>query len=330
MSASYLCCLAFSLMVPAVVSAAAPPAQVSSARTLSGEELVRIGEIHDVQNHFPEALTYYEQALDAFLAHKQRKGEAVVRTKIGSVLERQGRRKEAAGQLQQALALFPKYPDSPAYADALYASGRVSLWVASREEAASLFEHAKERYRRAQNVRALGAVMLHSGLLKVSDASAEEGFHEMEQVLDAARKRQDQEQTLAALLALGDGNLILERPESAAVYYDQSLGLINQRPQAAVEAGLRLRLAAVSGADGRQVLGIESAKRAVTLFQSMGDVSGEAASLALLASLQEGLGHGNEAEEAYRKSLTIYRQRPIMVHAFRPGPQAPTVPKGFP
>lgn len=327
MSASYLCCLVFPVIISASVNAAVPAAQASPARTLSGEELVKIGEIHDVQNHFPEALTYYEQALEAFRAHKQRKGQAVVRTKIGSILERQGRRKEAAAQLQQALALFSQYPDSPVYADALYASGRVSLWVGSREEAASLFEQAKERYRRAQNVRALGSVMLRSALLKVSDASPDEGFREMEQVLDIARTRGDEEQTVAALLSLGDGNLILDRTDAAGTYYEQSLALLSQRPQAALEAGLRIRLAAVSVAAGREEQGIESGKRAVTLFQSLGDVSGEAAAWAILASLHEGLGHGAEADEAYRRSLSIYKQRTLAVHAFRPAPEAPTVPK---
>lgn len=326
-SASYLCCLVFPVIITASVNAAVPAAQAGPARTLSGEELVRIGEIHDVQNHFPEALTYYEQALEAFRARKQRKGEAVVCTKIGSILERQGRRQEAAAQLQQALGLFSKYPDSPVYADALYASGRVSLWVGSREQAASLFEQAKERYRRAQNVRALGSVTLRSALLKVSDASPDEGFHEMEQVLDAARLRGDQEQTVEALLSLGDGNLILDRTDAAGTYYEQSLALLRQRPGAALEAGLRIRLAAVSVAAGREGQGIESGKRAVTLFQSLSDVSGEAAAWALLASLHEGLGHDAEADEAYRRSLSIYRQRSLTVHAFRPTPEAPTVPK---
>ncbi|HZH49986.1 MAG TPA: tetratricopeptide repeat protein, partial [Nitrospira sp.] len=48
---------------------------VSSVRKLTGDELLRIGEIHDVQNHFPEALTYYEQALESFRATKQWRGE---------------------------------------------------------------------------------------------------------------------------------------------------------------------------------------------------------------------------------------------------------------
>ena len=96
MSAAYLCCLAFPVIVSTSVTAATSAVQAISARTLSGQELVSIGQIHDVQNHFPEALTYYEQAVDAFRAHKQRKGEATALTKIASILERQGRRKEAA------------------------------------------------------------------------------------------------------------------------------------------------------------------------------------------------------------------------------------------
>jgi tetratricopeptide (TPR) repeat protein len=328
-SKSYLCCLAFPFLVSIGLIGALPEAQVISARTLSGDELVRIGEIHDVQNHFPEALTYYEQALAAFRVHKQRKGEAVVLTKIASILERQGRRKEAATYLRQALALFSKQPDSPGYADALYASGRVSLWVGSHEEAATLFDQAKERYRRAQNAQALGSLMLQSGLLKVSDGSADEGFREMEQVLEAGRMRGDREQALAALLAIADGNWILDRTEAAATYYQQSLALLDQWPQSGVEASLRVRLAAVSGATGRQEQGIESGKRAVKLFQSLGDVSGEAASWALLASLHDDLGHGAEAEEAYQRALAIYRQRPLFVHAFRPAQEGPTVPKEF-
>src|SRR4029079_9524820 len=119
-----------------------------SARTLSGEELVRIGEIHDVQNHFPEALTYYDQALATFRAQKQRKGQAVALTKIASIFERQVRRQEAGRRVRQDVELFSRTSDAPVHADALFLSGRISLRLGDREEAAGLFERAKERYRR--------------------------------------------------------------------------------------------------------------------------------------------------------------------------------------
>lgn len=308
-----------------VLASGQPP----SARTLSGDELVRIGEIHDVQNHFREALTYYEQALQSYRTHKQRKGEAIALTKIGLIFERQGRRQEAAVPLRQALSLFSKTSDSPVHTDALFASGRISLWLGAREEAATLFERAKQRYQRSHHARALGSVELQSGLLKVSDGSSEEGLREIEQVLEDARTRRDQEQILAALMTLGDGYWILDRPQEAVVQYEQSLTRLVQTPQTGIEAGLRLRLAALSGATGREEQGIESAKRAATLYQSLRDLPGEAAALALLASLHQALEHEPEAEEALRRALRIYRQQSMTVHAMRSGsPSEATAPRG--
>lgn len=299
-----------------------------SARTLSGEELLRIAEIHDVQNHFPEALTYYDQALASFRARKQRKGEAVVLTKMASISERQGRRQEAAVQVRQALELFSKTPDSPAHADALFLYGRVALWLGDREKAAVLLDQAKERYRRSQNLQALGAVTIQSGLLKVNDGAPDQGLSELRQVLSDARSRHDQEQTLAALMALGDAHWVLDRTDAAAAEYEHALGQLAQRPQAAVEARLRIRVAALSGEMGREEQGIESGKRAVTLYQSLHDVSGEAAAWALLASLHHALGHAQESEEALRRALGIYGQRATTVHDLRPGVSPATSPAG--
>jgi hypothetical protein len=62
--------VAFSyLVMAALLSSSSPISNFETVgepvpvRALSGDELLRIGDIHDVQNHFPEALTYYEQAL---------------------------------------------------------------------------------------------------------------------------------------------------------------------------------------------------------------------------------------------------------------------------
>jgi tetratricopeptide (TPR) repeat protein len=323
-----LWCLLGAVIVSIPVQGSSLFGQQMSARTLSGDELVRIGEIHDVQNHYREALTYYERALDAYRGHKHKKGEAVVLTKIASIFERQGRRQEAAVSLSQALALFAQAPDSPAHADALYASGRISLWIGPTGEAGNRFEQAKDRYRRSHNARALGAVMLHSGLLKISDASSEEGLHEIEQALNDARSRRDDEQTLAALVALGDANWILDRTDMARTQYEQALALLTQRPQPTSEAAVRIRLAALSETLGREAEGVESARRAVTLYQSLRDLSGEAASWALLASLHEALGQHADAEEALRRSLVIYRQQSVIVHAIGPTARpAVTVPR---
>ena len=298
-------------------------------RALSGDELLRIGEIHDVQNHFPEALTYYEQALHSFRARKQRKGEAIALTKIGSVFERQDRRQEAALRLREALNLFSRFPDSAPHADALFLLARVSFWVGSSEDAGHFLDRAAEQYRRLEHVEALGAVKILSGLLKVRDGFQDKGLRDLERALEDARGRQDVEQTVAALLALGDANFILERLEPARSYYGQSLALVEQRPQAQIEAGLRFRLAAVHDLAGEPEQGVGIARRAVTLFQSLRDLPGEAAAWALLASLHRTLQHQQEAGEAQEQALSIYRREQVLVHAIRQSsPSTELVPKG--
>ncbi len=313
------------LLVTLVLSSSAWPLDepwlfqpVSSARTLKGDELLRIGEIHDVQNHFSEALTYYGQARESFRAAKQRQGEATALTRIGSIFERQGLREAAAAQLRDALALFSKVPAGPAHGDALLTLGKVSAWLGSREEAGRLFERAVDRYSRSRNVQGVVLARIQLGLLWTSDGLTQEGLQLLEQARQDAHNRQDNDQTLAALLALGDARWIMDEPDAAEQYYERALALVEQRPQAGMEAALRYRLSAVYGAIGQQEKGIGSAKRAVTLYQSLRDPSGEAASCALLASLYEAFGQHQEADEAGQRALAIFRQRQVIVHAARP------------
>jgi tetratricopeptide (TPR) repeat protein len=296
---------------------------------LSGEELLRIGEIHDVQNHFPEALTYYEQALRSFRTGKQRKGEATALTKISSIWERQGRRQEAAVGLRKAVDLFSKFPDSASHAEALFLLAKVSLWVGPSEDAGRLLALAEKQYSRLGHAQAHGSVKILSGLLKVRDADPDEGLRDIEQVLEDARRRRDDEQTLAAMLALGDANFALDRLGPAKSDYDQSLTLVEQRPQAPIEAGLRLRLAALHDLEGRPDLGVDYGRRAVTLFQSLRDLPGEAATWAVLASLHHTLEQHQEAEEASARALSIYRRQEITVHAIgQSSPPTVIVPRG--
>src|SRR5437899_3944861 len=67
----------------------------ASSRALDGEELLRIGDLHEVQHHWQEALPYYQRALAAFREKHIRRGEAQALLKIGQVLERQNRLDEA-------------------------------------------------------------------------------------------------------------------------------------------------------------------------------------------------------------------------------------------
>ena len=288
---------------------------VSSARKLNGDELLRIAEIHDVQNHFPEALTYYEQALDSFRASRQLQGEAIALMKIGSIFERQGRREAAAARLREAVSLFSKFPDQPAYANALLVLGRVSAWLGDREEAGRLFEQAIQRAGQSRNLHGAGQAKIQLGLLRISDGRTDEGDRLLQQALQDAQSRHDDDQTLAALLALGDARSILDQPDAARTYYQEALVLAEKGLHTRAEADLQHRLSCVYEAIGQPEHGIAPVKRALTLYQSLRDPSGEAGSWALLASLYYMAGHQSEAEEATQRALLIHRHQQFMVHA---------------
>jgi tetratricopeptide (TPR) repeat protein len=296
---------------------------IISVRTLRGDELLRIGEIHDVQNHFPEALMYYEQAVETFRVAKQRQGQATALTRIGSIFERQGRREAAAMRLRDALSLFSKVPDSPAHADALLTLGRVSAWLGSREDASRLFAQAMDRYGRSHNVEGLSSARIQLGLLRISDGQNQEGLRLLKETFEDAQSRHDPGQMLTASLALGDGCWIMDDPQAAGLHYEQSLAMIEQRPQASMEAGLRYRLSAIYGVTGQQEKGVEFSRRAVTLYQSMRDLSGEAAAWSQLASHQQALGQNQQAEESEQRALSIYKQKQLMVHAIRSSAESP-------
>src|SRR5438093_5429715 len=60
-----------------------------SSRALDGNELIKIGDLHEVQNHLQEALPYYQRALTAFRGKKDQTGEATALVRIAIVMERQ-------------------------------------------------------------------------------------------------------------------------------------------------------------------------------------------------------------------------------------------------
>ena len=98
----------------------------ASPNTLSGHELLRIGTIHDQQEHFPESLTYYNLALSKFREKREPQGIATTLVKIARIDERQGHLQQAHTSLKEAVALFAKASDRSAHAESLLAIGRVS------------------------------------------------------------------------------------------------------------------------------------------------------------------------------------------------------------
>ena len=286
-----------------------------SVRELNGRELLRIGEIHDVQNHHLESLTYYEQALASFRRNKRHRDEAVALFKIGSVMERQGRREAAAARLEESLRLFEKFPAHPMYPFALLTLGRVSAWLGAREQAGRLFERARDRFLQAGDLQGLGTSKLQLGLLWISDGRTGEGVNLLQETLKDAQARRDDNQALAASLALGDGWWVAGALAAALPYYREALTMARRQQQPRFEAQLLHRLSALLEAMGQPERAIEFAESAVTSYRLLRDPSGEAAAWTLLANLLSQVGEEQRADDARERALLLYQHQQIVVHA---------------
>lgn len=294
-----------------------PVQRVSSAKTLTGDELLRIGEIHDHQHHFPETLTYYQLALSTFREHKQARGVATALVKIAQVHERQGKIQEAYAALQEALPIFARSSDRTAHARALLVMGRVSARVGRLDEARVSFSQAVTLFDRANDRHGWNETLVQLGLLDVGDGVTESGLSLLQQAWTDARTRPDRGQQLASVLALGNAHWLLDRTDAARLFYDEGLRLAEVERNMTIEAAIRLRLAQLNAEDERLTEGIESGRRALVLSQTLRDASTEAASWSLLADLYRKTGRTAEAEESEQRALSIYRSRQILVHGGR-------------
>lgn len=297
-----------------------PPVHLaSSAGQLTGDELLRIGEIHDHQHHFRETLTYYQLALTQFRKAKQPRGVAASLVRIALVHERQGKTQEAYVQLQEAVSIYARSVDRLAHARALLAMGRIAgalghIDVArdSLRQATTLFDRAKDRQGR-------NAAGIQLGLLEVADGSVEPGMALLEHAVGDARARQDATQQLAATVALGNAQWLLDRESEARASYEAGLRLAQAERNMAIEASLRLRLAYLDGAGGRVREAIESSHQAIFLSQTLRDPLTEAKALSLLIDLYRQTEQPAEADAAEQRALSIYRHRQIFVHGMGSG-----------
>ncbi|MET0514748.1 MAG: tetratricopeptide repeat protein [Nitrospiraceae bacterium] len=291
--------------------------RTSSDRTLTGEELLRIGDTHNYQHHFPETLTYYQLALATFREKKHARGMATALTKIAQVYERQDKFQDAYIALREAVPISARSSDRIVHAQALLVMGRVSARLghledgrASLSQAASLFDRAKER-------RGWNDATVQLGLLQIDDGLNEQGLSLLQQAWQDARTRQDRDQELPAVVALGTAHWLLGQTTDARRYYEDGLYLAGQEQNMIVEAALRLRLAHLYGEDGRLTEGIESGKHALVLSQTMRFPATEAAAWSLLGDLYQKMGRSDEADESNQRALSIYRYRQTIVHGGR-------------
>jgi len=289
----------------------------TSPNQLSAHELLRIGEVHDQQEHWPETLTYYQLALSKFREKKQPQGIATALMKIARVHERQGKLQEAHTSLREAEQLFARAADRSAHAEALLAMGRVAAQLGQRDESREALTRAAALFTRVRNARGWNETMVQLGLLQVVEGSAEAGLSSLQQAAEEARTRRHVDQQFTATVALGDAHWLLGRLEEARAKYLDALALAEAEHHLPFEGMLQLRLARLDQGKDSLPDRVALGKRAVQIAQALHDTAAEAEAWSLLADLHRQLGQQSEAEAAETRALALYRSRELFVHGVR-------------
>jgi len=304
-------------MLPAFATSPTQGLPTASPNQLSGHELLRIGEVHDQQEHFPESLTYYRLALSKFQEKKQSQGIATALMKIARVLERQGKLKEAYASLQEAVPLFAQTADRSAHAEGLLATGRVAAQLGQREASREALTQAAALFTRVRNARGRNDTLVQLGLLQVVDGEADAGLAALQQAAEEARTRRHVEQQFTATVALGDAHWLLGHMGDAQTHYLEALALAEAEHHLPFEGMLKLRLARLDVGKDSLNDRLALAKRALLIAQSIRDPSGEADAWSLIADLHRQLGQQAEADQADARAIAIYRSRELFVHGIR-------------
>jgi tetratricopeptide (TPR) repeat protein len=192
-------------------------------------------------------------------------------------------------------------------AQALLTLGAILERLGRREEAQEAYQQAGQLFGMLQDLRGLTESLIRLGLLKFEYNEQEEALSYLRAALVEARRRADAGQVAAIVTALG--KIFLEEGAwaSARGLYTEGLELMEAAQNLHGEAKLRTDVAKLDGLERRFADGIAQAQRALLVYQTLRDRSGEAEVRSLLGWLHQGAGDLPSAIEHHRAALALYR-----------------------
>jgi tetratricopeptide (TPR) repeat protein len=279
----------------------------TSSRALDGEELLRIGDLHEVQHHWQEALPYYQRALVAFREKRVRRGEAEALLKIGHVLERQGRLDEAFASVDESHRVLSRSRDWKMQARTLLQRGQIAEALERWTDALSSYEQAGNMFKRAHDLEGRIKTLVKQGALRVQHDQVGDGLMLLQGAYQEARDQSLLAEQMTALLWIGSAQVHLEDPEAARRSWEDGLALARSLQEMKQESIFSLRLAYLHESAGEYGVAQFLAQRALVLYQSIRDRHGQGEALSLLGTIDLNQGDGDSATAHYQGALELYR-----------------------
>lgn len=279
----------------------------ASSRALDGDELLRIGDLHEIQHHWQEALPYYQRALAAFREKRIRRGEAQALLKIGQVLERQGRLSEAFASVNESLQVLSRGRDWKMQARTFLQRGQIAEALGQWTEALTSYMEAANLFERAHEPQGRIDALIRRGALEIRQDRLREGLDLLQGAYQAAGQHSLLPQQMAALLWMGEAHGRLEDREAARRSLEEGLALAQELHTIEQEALFSARLARSHLSSGDYGLARTLAQQALVLYQSMRDRLGQGDALSLLGTIDVEERDPEKATAHHQAALELYR-----------------------
>jgi predicted ATPase len=212
----------------------------------------------------------WEETFMPHLTTSGRSAAAYVEANLGSVARAVGNHDEARHQFEASLATFSSEGDGSGEALALSRLGWLALDQGELEQARRWMEEAFAVYTSVGDVRGRHMVMLGLSRVAIEGGSPGRARRLLDEVQRAAREQSDQPAVLAALDVRGALEVASGDVDAAITALREALDIVAMTGFHRTVAVVSLDLADARLRAGRVAEAVESAKAALTIFETLG------------------------------------------------------------
>jgi len=258
-----------------------------------GQTLMNLGALASSQADYPQALNFYQQALD-ILPAEESYGSAIILNNMGEIYRGLGQPKKALASFQAALPLFEQESDPFAVGITLSNIGAVYHALGDYSQALAFYEKGLAIATEIEDAVGIGQTLLNMGAVYEKLANYSQALQLYNQGLEMMTAIGDEDAIGQALNNIGSVHRLMGDYSQALEFYDRALEIRQKLPN---QAGIAVTL------NNKGVALFEAGKIAEstqTLY----------AAIDALESLRPGLSDLNKVSifDKYRSSYSILQK----------------------
>lgn len=265
----------------------------------------RLADLYFDRGLLEQAIQLHSRGLELRRQAGDRRGEGMALASLGDILKVQGETQRALEHFALALELFDRREDRQERATTLHNLGTLYRLLGKRQEALDRLEEAERIYADLGDVRRQASSLGQIGQLAFEMGSPDQALRLLRTSLGLRREAGDRQGQAATLRKIGSVSMAQGDYEGARLRYLQGLAHLQGIESPRTEAALLAELGSLNNRidRGQEALGYH--RRALAIFERVGDAAGRAGGLLGVAVSERQLGRPMAALQPAQQALEI-------------------------